>query len=174
MRAGGQRDRSTPAFLTLAQVHWRLNRSRSSKRAPRGTSVESHVTRSRCHRRRVPMAGAEAISGPHSQLVWRANYETMDSMTSPRPRRMANLDRRLRVSGDSTQVQLSSSWKALRQSIADHRVGNDRLMWVIAMHRGSIWTVLGADGALSCTDQDLNRVNTRSPGMVPWRKRLPF
>jgi hypothetical protein len=50
---------------------------------------------------------------------------------------MANLNRQLRVSRDSTQAQLASSWNAVRKSRADHRVGDDRLMWVIATDRGS-------------------------------------
>ena len=50
---------------------------------------------------------------------------------------MANLIRQLRVLRDSTQARLTSSWKAVRQSRADHRVGDDSLMWVIATDRGS-------------------------------------
>jgi hypothetical protein len=89
------------------------------------------------------MAGAEGISDPTASLFG-APLRNDGLDDQPTPGRMANLNRQLRVSGDSTQAQLSSSWNAPRQSSADHRVGNDRLIWVIAMERGATMTVYGS------------------------------
>jgi hypothetical protein len=48
------------------------------------------------------------------------------------------------------------------------------LMWVIAMDRGSIWSVLGADGALSCRDQERERRDHQKSWENPLAEAVAF